>query len=443
MSGAEKPTAGRPHSLKDVDLFADGAQEHWYTAYDILDRESPVHRIQGGGTRPGTDGFILTRYADIATVVKDVERFPPAQYAMPAVEDPENLNGPDDPAAVGFASLDNPFIASIMSLRPSLELWKAHRKQLTDPWVGPGAGRHAEMIKIKAAALIDKWIDNGSVEFVGEFSAPFPQHVMMAVLGFPMEDFDRIRTWGDHQVRRFVYGRGHRNFLTVEEEREQAVVIREFADYLYDLLRVKRAAPENDMISWLANVQYEPFDRKLTDEEIVGVIYGMNLGGLETTQYALVEQAQLICEHPGLFQKLKEDRSRIKFFVEEGLRLRAPTQGLSSRMTSRDEVFQGVSVPAGSVLHYRLAAGNLDGGEFEDPKTLKLDRRAPTRHLSFSHGPRSCPGQSISRLEQNIAWDLLLDRLDDLSYADDVSIAHQPGIMLGTLELKLDFKKSV
>jgi cytochrome P450 len=34
------------------------------------------------------------------------------------------------------------------------------------------------------------------------------------------------------------------------------------------------------------------------------------------------------------------------------------------------------------------------------------------RHLAFSAGPRVCPGAGLSRLEQTIAWNRLLDRLD-------------------------------
>ncbi len=65
-----------PVGLDDVDLFGEGAQEHWYEAYEILHREAPVLRIEGGGLTPGTDAFVLTKHADIALVVKDPERFP-------------------------------------------------------------------------------------------------------------------------------------------------------------------------------------------------------------------------------------------------------------------------------------------------------------------------------------------------------------------------------
>ena len=65
-------------SLADVDLFADGAQEHWYEAHPILHAECPVVRLAGEGQTEEQDGYILTKYEDIARVVKDPERFPHA-----------------------------------------------------------------------------------------------------------------------------------------------------------------------------------------------------------------------------------------------------------------------------------------------------------------------------------------------------------------------------
>lgn len=119
------------------------------------------------------------------------------------------------------------------------------------------------------------------------------------------------------------------------------------------------------------------------------------------------------------------------------MRLRSPTQGLSTRICAADEVFQGVPVPAGSMLHLRWAAANIDADEFEDPLELKLTRKAASRHLAFSQGPRSCPGSNISRLEQVIAWDRLCDAFADLEYAPGNDFRHQGGIMLGIYRLML------
>jgi len=147
----------------------------------------------------------------------------------------------------------------------------------------------------------------------------------------------------------------------------------------------------------------------------------------------------LLCEHPDTWAQLQSDRSKLRGFTEEGMRMRSPTQGLSTRITSQDEVFQGVAVPKGSLLHLRWAAANVDPEEWDCPFDLNVDRKAVTRHLVFSQGPRVCPGAQLSRLEQVIAWDALLERFGTMSYADGNSFEHQPGIMLGTLALNLHF----
>ncbi|MEP2990235.1 MAG: cytochrome P450 [Parasphingorhabdus sp.] len=421
-----------PASLDDVDLFAPGAAEHWYESYDILHAQTPVYRISGQGLTPDKDAYILTKHEDISRVVKDWDRFPPTLSLL------VNQIAAEGKLPQEMPDLDA-MIISICSLRPTPELWRAHRQELTDPWVGPGAKRHEDMITEHVDHLIDRWIGDKQLDFVKQFARPLPQRTMASVLGFPLDDTAQLEIWGNAQVMSYVHGCGHNNKLTEEQTKEKFHLLDGFSDYVREKVKEKRANPKNDMISFLTQVHYHALDRKLSDEEINGVVYAMVIGGLETTQYAIAEQAQLICERPGLFQKLKADRSLIRTFIEEGMRLRSPTQGLSTRITSEDEVFQGVNVPAGSSLHLRYGAANMDADEFEEPKTLKLDRKAVTRHLAFSAGPRICPGAGLSRLEQTIAWNRLFDRLDDIQYGDDNDFLHQPGIMLGTNKLNLKF----
>lgn len=424
-----------PRSLSDVDLFAPGAQEHWYDAYAILHAESPVQRLAGEGLTPGSDAFVLTKYEDIARVVKDWERFPPTLSLLVA----QIQASGEMPAYI--PDIDA-MVASIVSLRPNPEMWRAHRKELTDPWVGPGCTRHAAMITAHVdrliAGMLAKARAGEPVDFVADFARPLPQRVMAAVLGFPLEDIPRLEQWGNAQVMSYVIGTTHKNILTPEQSAEKFRLLAGMKEYVAEKTREKRAAPQDDMISFLTQVVYEPLGRKLTDDEINGVVYAMVIGGLETTQYAIAEQVQLLCERPGMFAQLRGDRSAIRTFIEEGMRLRSPTQGLSTRICKHDEVFQGVEVPAGSMLHLRWAAANIDGDEFEDPLELKLDRKAATRHLAFSQGQRSCPGSNISRLEQMIAWDRLADAFADLAYAPGNDFRHQGGIMLGIYRLMLN-----
>ncbi|NBU94472.1 MAG: cytochrome P450 [Actinobacteria bacterium] len=433
----ELSVMGCPMSLDEVDLFGDGAQEHWYEAYEILHRDAPVLRIPGGGITPGSDAFVLTKHADIEMVVRDPDRFISLTTARLRQLSEQGLS----PEEV-YASQHNLMYASMLSLRPTQELYNRHRRELTDPWVGPGALRHRDMITAHANDLVDAWIDNDDVEFISQFARPLPQRVMATILGFPLEDIPLLAEWGDAVVTPFVHGTGLRHELTPEQNAEMVARLDGFQDYIYDHVTAKRRDPQDDMVSFLCGVHYEALDRPLTDLEIAGIVHAMIIGGLETTQYALEEQAQLMCEHPGLFDGLRTDRSRLRNFVEEGMRMRSPTHGLSTRMTAHDEVFQGVDVPAGSLLHLRFGAANVDPEEFECPFDLDLERRAITRHLTFSAGPRVCPGANLSRIEQQAAWGVLLDRLDAMAYSDDNDWMHQPGIMLGTLRLNLRIQRA-
>jgi cytochrome P450 len=410
-------------SYQDIDLFAEGAQEHWYEAYPLLHEQAPVLRIPGEGLVPGTDGFVLSKYDDIERVVKDPERYTPTMsLGMEALV----AQGSDNTDGFNLA------LQSLVTLRPDMELWRSHRQELTDPWVGPGARRHQQMITEIVDELIDNWIEQPQIDFVAQFARPLPQRVTARVLGFPDADVEQLARWGTAQVMSFVYGKGHRNELSAEQLQQQTAELRGFEDYVREQIQRKRDHPADDMISFLTEVVYTPLQRRLTDAEIQGVVYFMVLGGLETTQYALAEQAQLLCETAGMFDALKADPDKVRAFTEESMRLRAPTQGLSTRITTRDEVFQGMEVPAGSLLHLRWAAGNVDPERYECPYQLDLERKALGNHLTFSQGPRTCPGAGISRLEQQIAWQRLLQRLAAIAYAPDNSMSHQPGIMLGT-----------
>ena len=129
-----------PVHVDDVDLFGDGAQEHWYEAYEILHRESPVHRIPREGLSADGDAYILTKHEDIARVVRDPERYP--TLFGPRLENLRK-SGKTPEEALESANLME---VSMSTLRPTQELYRSHRQELTDPWVGTGAARHREMI---------------------------------------------------------------------------------------------------------------------------------------------------------------------------------------------------------------------------------------------------------------------------------------------------------
>ena len=104
-----------PHAVDDVDLFGPGAAEHWYESYAILHDQAPVVRLPGQGLTAERDAYILTKYADIARVVRDWERFPPTLSLLVA-----------QIAQSGRMAREMPdidaMVQSIVALRPTPEL---------------------------------------------------------------------------------------------------------------------------------------------------------------------------------------------------------------------------------------------------------------------------------------------------------------------------------
>lgn len=424
-----------PMNLEEVDLFAPGSQEYWFDSYRILHEEAPVLRIPGGGDTPDMDAFIVSKYEDVARIVRDFENFPLRYSEQSVGQEVEREIIREE----GFGDT----LDAGITLRPTMKEHRWHREQLTNPWVGAvGAERNREMITGYVNELVDRWIDKGEVELATEFAAPLPQMVITTILGFPLEDMPMLRKWEEAQVRRFVYGSTHRNLLPPEDEAENARTLVAFHEYIGKQVEEKRRNPKDDMISYLTQVEYGDDRRPLTDGEVVSVAYGMHIGGNETTQYALTAEAMLLAQNPDLQNTLRDDRSKVRFFVEEALRLYAPTQGLSRRRPIRDIEVQGVTIPKGSVIHLRYGAGNRDEEEYPNADQVDLDRPSPGRHVTFGQGQRSCPGAGLSRLEQNIATNVLLDRLDGIKLAPGKNdLTHQPGVMLGLWELNLAFDK--
>ena len=183
------------------------------------------------------------------------------------------------------------------TLRPNPELWRAHRQELTDPWVGPGAGRNRPMVERVAKELVDRWIDRGAVEFVSEFAQPLPHTVMANILGWPLADLKLLKYFGDGTVKPFVYGAGHNNILTEEDEPEPVPGARgiQAVHGRPDPRQTQGTPGRHDFLSHPGGVLAAQ-SAKLKDLEINGIVYAMVIGGLETTQYALAEQAQLLIE---------------------------------------------------------------------------------------------------------------------------------------------------
>ena len=256
--------------------------------------------------------------------------------------------------------------------------------------------------------LTDTWIDQGKIEFMKAFAEPLPMIVIAELLGFPRMDLPQLKVWSAAWVLPFSRG------LTLEQELDAVEKHIELQHYIHDAMQHKRRQPGDDILSHLLRVEMEDADtgerRRLTDTEIIGITDHLLIGGNETTAFAIANGLWLLFRHPEMEAALRADPAKIKNFVEETLRIESPTQGLF-RYVSEDTELAGVPLAKGTMLSIRYGAGNHDPARFPDSNQPDLARKNAGRHLAFGLGERVCPGATLSRLEQNWAWEILLERI--------------------------------
>src|SRR4029077_17572521 len=155
----------------------------------------------------------------------------------------------------------------------------------------------------------------------------------------------------------------------------------------------RRAEPQDDMISRLTQVDVAHDDgvAKLTDVQIAGFALMLGGAGAETVVKLIGNAAVTFAEHPSAWQRLRVDRSKISFAVEELLRYEPPTQ-YQLRYSTRDVTLHGTTIPAHSVVMLINASATRDERAFPNADHFDIDRTRSGHNLSFGYGVHSCLG---------------------------------------------------
>ena len=418
---------GKPQSVEEVDVFARETIENPYPTFDLLRSECPVYQV------PDTQTYFLTRYEDIYDVLRKTNLFlRGAGKSRPLISDSE--------AQDYFERNGWPKMSILGSNPPN---HRRYRDMVDHFFSVKGAKKQTGLITEIANELIDNWIDDGEVEYVSQFAELLPSMVITKMMGFPLEDLQRLKIWSEAWVAPFSLQ------LDAEQEKEVAHLMVEFQHYIHDHIKERRKNPREDpredVVSYLVStpVQLHSGTRMLTDTEIINMVDHLYIGGNETTTFALTSGLWLLIENPDLQATLASNPEQIRTFVEEVLRLESPTQGMD-RHALEDTEIAGVSIPKGSHIHMRYAAANRDKSQFECPANLELERDNASKHLAFSIGETHCPGAGLTRLEQNIAMELLLKRLKKIEFAKEKnSFEHHMNFTLRSFtELYFTFEKA-
>jgi cytochrome P450 len=284
-----------------------------------------------------------------------------------------------------------------------------------------GVAKHELAIRQVAGEVIDQFITTGAFEMVEDFASPFTAATLCRVI-LNLDDDDLMRT-----ASAKVQAIGHAN---------SAAAWLELTGFLTELIRAHRLGSRDGVLDAILAGSIN--DIELTEEQKLGIVIVLFLGGLDTTR----AQITCIARHLALDQGL-EDRLRnpswIRTDLDEFLRHDSVVTALAREVT-RDTELDGIGLHAGDRLLVHYYSANHDAERFENPEQLAFDRtRNP--HAAFGLGIHRCLGSNLARLQIEVAFDELLRRVENLRVADGATIAFLPGIARMPASLPLTFDR--
>jgi cytochrome P450 len=182
----------------------------------------------------------------------------------------------------------------------------------------------------------------------------------------------------------------------------------------------------------------------LTNEEVKNNTLIFFLAGQDTTSFTLCATLHLLAEHPDIQDKLRqevisvlgkeeyinekfqvptnEQLNQLKYLyavIQETMRLYPALTILTNWVSKNNYDYNGMNLPAGTVIDIYIYAINRNSKYFKNPNTFDPSRyleggidttKLESNWFSFSAGDRMCMGQSFTITQQKIVLSNILRR---------------------------------
>lgn len=363
-------------------------REDPYGHYARLREMGPVLRDDDGTV-------IVTRFADCLAVSRDhkLGKMPPELLAHVGLAD-----WAEHPALYGY-------FTSLLGINPPDH---ARLRRLVS---SSFTARRVRDLRPATERMVDDLIDDlaaraaeGPADFVPAFAFPLPLNMIGELLGVPHSD----RAQFQHLVQDWS---AVLDEITPEVLLKADPAARAVREYLTGLAAERRRQPREDLMSAL--VGHEEAGDRLTEDELLTMAGLLFAAGFETTTNLLSNGLAALLEHPEQLPDLHADPAAA---VEELLRYDSPVQNID-RTALEPATVAGVRFEPGQRIVAYTGAANRDPRRFTGPDRLDL-RRADNASLSFGGGIHYCLGAAMARVEAQVAFPRLFERLPGMRMAE-------------------------
>ncbi len=396
--------------------------------YRALRKEDPVYYD------PGLDLYLVTRYEDAVTVLRDdvtfsLEHGYQDRYANGFIDEFAAIMERDGGGFIRDLAIDPPAHTRLRKLTE--KAFTAHRVKDLE-------GRIRQIVIDLIEPVAERGFGDGRLDI----GAPLTAHIICEQLGFDWDEVGaaKVDIWTKAVLDQI--GR----MQTREDMLENAKVMCELQNFIARHIDARTKEPREDMISDLVHATLADDENpRLSRYEQISTVRGFLIAGNDTTATAITNLLLVLATEPELAEKLYaqvDDERVMTRFVEEMLRLEPPVHGLF-RTAMVDTVLGGTKVPAGSQLCVLYASANDDDSKFPDPRRLDIERPNVGANLTFGSGIHKCVGIALARMEIKVAAQEIIRRLKDIRLAVPAEeLTYLPTLASQTLErLPLTFAR--
>jgi cytochrome P450 len=379
-----------PVDLSDFTLWQNGFPDELFAE---LRRTQPIFHHER------TDGVAKTVSRDFWMTTKH-------RHAQRIHRDTDSFTAADGPLIQPIGVMTE--IPTIIHMDPP-ELTK-RRRVMSHAFTPKAIAKLEDGIRTRAAGLVDRLLEAGSGDWIGDVADVLPMSVIGDIIGIPDADRPEIFDTLDRILQVNTTDGG-------VSEQDSLELFGKIFGYAYELTAEKRRHPTDDIWSTLATAVVTDENGEqlsLPANELEIFFYVLTFAGSDTTKNALAFGLQAFVANSAQIDRYRDDAAVRSAAVEEVLRWATPV-AFWTRTTKVDVDIDGVTIPRGQRVVAMLRSANRDEEVFDDPFRFDIGR-ADNPHVTFGGGgPHHCLGAMLARAEIRAVLDELLLRADEIS----------------------------
>lgn len=396
-----------PQTPVKFNPFLPGFRENPYPHYQMLRRQNPIHSA--------LDMWVFTQYQDIIQVLDSdavSSTFIP-QYVM--AQKVGEIPGLVELGKKAIVFTDPPDHRRLRRLagqafnNVNINRFSQHIQTLIESLIEP---------KLQASDSQATPID------FAQIAHDIPLYTLSHFLGIPEEHIPRIDGYM-HRVRSIL----EPTLLTKMRIRRIEKDLQACLELFQDIITYRKSHLGNDLLSKL--IQANVGDDCLSDSEL-GIACVMTfIAGHETSKGLLTNGLLAFTQHPQQWQLFRSGEATSKQVLDEILRFDPPLQQ-TVRLAVQELKVGDITIQPGDKILLCLASANRDEAQFSDSETFQINRDASAQ-IAFGHGIHNCLGQMIARLEGQLLFEYLRDRIDHMTLTSPDYRWNQDGFITRTL----------